>query len=80
MRTRIEKRGHGLGVRIPKSMATKAGLKPGMDVEFRVYEGEIRVRVVCAQTLSLTSLLAGVTTRNRHDAIESANVGGREHW
>ena len=72
MRTRIEKRGRDVGVRIPSSIAKNAGLKPGLVVSLHVRGVEIRVRAVRSEVLSLSTLLAGVTTRNLHGAISDS--------
>ena len=44
MRTRIQKWGNSLGLRIPKACATEAGVEAGSVVEVSVENGELVVK------------------------------------
>lgn len=77
MRTRIEKWGDGLAVRIPRSFAVEAGLEPDADVEMTVVHGSLIVAPVARRAVRLADLLDRVTADNVHEEIgESSAVGG----
>lgn len=79
MRTRVQKWGNSLAVRIPKPFADEVGLRPSAEVEVFLKEGELRVAPVRTRW-ELTDLLSKVTPRNRHAEIETGPVAGREAW
>ena len=79
MRTRVQKWGNSLAVRIPKPFAEGAGLKPSSEVEVSLKEGEVRLTPVRPRW-KLRQLLAGVTKRNLHSEVDSGPGVGREAW
>ena len=64
MKTRIQKWGNSLAVRIPKSFATDAGLHANAAVDLSLVKGSIVVKPLAPQPLSLKELLRGVTDDN----------------
>jgi antitoxin MazE len=79
MNARVQKWGNSLAVRIPKSVASEAGLKQGAPVEISVDGG----RVIVAprrDSYVLKDLVAGITAENRHDAADFGKPFGRETW
>jgi antitoxin MazE len=80
MRTKVQKWGNSLGVRIPKAFAEEAAVTEGSAVEVSVSEGRIVVTPVAARRYTLETLLAGVTTKNRHAEVASGRPRGREVW
>ncbi len=79
MRTRVQKWGNSLAVRIPKPFAEGAGLKLATEVEVSLEKGTLRVSAVRPRW-QLRSLMSKVTTRNRHAEVESGQPIGREAW
>jgi antitoxin MazE len=79
MRTRIQKWGNSLAVRIPKPFADGAGFRQSTEVEVSLEEGELRVAPV-HRRWQLDQLLSKVTKRNRHAEVETGPVAGREVW
>jgi antitoxin MazE len=80
MRTKVRKWGNSLGVRIPKAFAEEAAVREGSAVDVSVSEGRIVVTPVAARRYTLETLLAGVTTENRHAAVATGRPRGREVW
>jgi antitoxin MazE len=79
MRTRVQKWGNSLAVRIPKPFAEGAGLKLSTEVEVSVEKGALRVSAVRPRW-QLRNLISKVTTRNRHAQVEVGPPVGRESW
>ena len=79
MRTRVQKWGNSLAVRIPKPFAEGAGLRPSSEVEVSLQRGEVRLRPVRPRW-KLRQLLIGVTKKNLHAEVESGPAVGRESW
>ena len=61
MKTRIQKWGNSLALRIPKSFAEEAGLRPDAAVELSLVEGRLVVQPIAPQPLTLDQLLRGLT-------------------
>ena len=80
MITKIQKWGNSLGLRIPKAFAEEAGVEPGSPVDLSVVDGELIVRPVRRRKYRLSSLLRGVTPKNRHREISTGGPRGREVW
>jgi antitoxin MazE len=79
MRTRVQKWGNSLAVRIPKPFAEGAGLQPSSEVEVSLEKGEVRLSPVRPRW-KLRTLLAGVTKKNLHAEADSGHAVGREVW
>jgi len=80
MRTRVQKWGNSLALRIPKSFATEIGLQRNSTVELSLVEGRLVIMPVVESTLTLEHLLAQVTEGNLHGEIETGPAVGREAW
>ena len=79
MKTKVQKWGNSLAVRIPKPFADGAGLKASSEVEVSLEKGEVRLTPVRPRW-RLRQLLAGVTKKNRHAEVDSGAGVGREAW
>src|SRR6266852_4636092 len=66
MKTRVQKWGNSLALRIPKAFAAEAGLREDTPVELTLREGEIVIQPVSRTPLTLDDLLRGVTEKNLH--------------
>jgi antitoxin MazE len=80
MRTRIQKWGNSLGLRIPKSLALEARVEAGSEVELSVVDSELVVKPVRPPRYKLSDLLRKVTRKNVHGEIDTGGPEGRESW
>jgi antitoxin MazE len=80
MKTRIQKWGNSLALRIPKSFAAKAGLRADDAVDLSLIEGALVVRLVSPQPLTLDELLRGVTDDNIPSEWDTGPAVGKEIW
>jgi antitoxin MazE len=80
MKARIQKWGNSLALRIPKSLATDAGLAVNVPVELSLVRGKIVVSPVPAEPLSLGQLLRGITRENLHGEWDTGPATGKELW
>lgn len=80
MRSRVQKWGNSLAVRIPKPFAAEAGLAQDASVEVSVRGGELVIARSPAPEYSLAELLEKVTSRNIHREIPTGRPVGREVW
>ena len=80
MRTRIQKWGNSLALRIPKSFATEVGLQRETVVEVSLANGKLVITPVAQPKLSLRQLLAKVTKENLHHEVDTGTAIGNETW
>lgn len=71
MKTRVQKWGNSLAVRIPKSFADDLGLENNSAVEMSLAEGALVVKPDRDAEWDLDLLLADVTDQNIHPAWET---------
>lgn len=80
MRTRVQKWGNSLGVRIPKVFAREARLAHDSAVEITLVDGKIMVEPVVEPGLTLQQLLADITEQNLHGEVDTGPAVGKETW
>jgi antitoxin MazE len=80
MKTRVQKWGNSLALRIPKSFATEAGLSENSPVELALLEGKLVIKPLAQAPPTLEELLRGVTDENLHGEWETGPAVGREAW
>jgi antitoxin MazE len=80
MKTRVQRWGNSLAVRIPKSFAEEVGLRDDSAVELRLSEGRLVVEPSPPQPPSLDSLLRKVRKSNVHAEVKAGPAQGREAW
>jgi antitoxin MazE len=80
MKTRVQKWGNSLALRIPKSFAAEAGLHEDAAVELSLAEGRLIVQPLRPARLTLGELLRGVTDDNLHDEWDTGPAVGKEVW
>ncbi len=80
MRTRIQRWGNSLAVRIPRPFADETGLEQGSEVDLTLHEGAIVVRPCRHSAASLDQLLAGITDANIHGEVDWGPAQGSETW
>jgi len=77
MKSRIQKWGNSLAVRIPKSFAEELGWGENAPVEMSLDERALIIKTDSERAWDLESLLAGVTDENIHDAWEEEGTEAR---
>jgi len=80
VKTRIQKWGNSLALRIPKSFASEVGLECNAPVEISLVDGNLVVKPDVQPALSLDELLAQVTEDNMHREIDTGSAVGKEAW
>jgi antitoxin MazE len=80
MRTKVQKWGNSLAVRIPKPFAQEIGLEADSAVEVSLEEGKLVLARVETISVSLEELLEGVTPENLHQEIDIGPAVGDEAW
>jgi len=80
MRTRVQKWGNSLALRIPKPFATEIGLQRNSPVEVSLVNGQLVIVPVVEPALTLEHLLAQVTDENLHSEIDTGPAVGKEVW
>jgi len=78
MRTRVQRWGNSLALRIPKALAVSLGLSDGVAVEPTVLKG--RLVVEPASFPKLADLLAAITHEELHGVTDWGEPVGREVW
>jgi len=80
VKTRIQKWGNSLALRIPKSFASEVGLECNAPVEISLVDGNLVVKPDVQPAPSLDELLAQVTEDNMHREIDTGSAVGKEAW
>jgi antitoxin MazE len=80
MKTRIQKWGNSLAVRIPKSFAIEARLNPDTLVDVALVDGKVIITPVVVPEFSLDQLLTGITAENLHSEHATGPALGDEVW
>jgi antitoxin MazE len=78
MKTRVQKWGNSLAVRIPKSFADDLDIENNSGVEMSLEEGALVIKPDKNNVWDLDSLLAGVTGENIHPAWETEGAEAAE--
>jgi antitoxin MazE len=80
MKTRVQKWGNSLALRIPKSFADEVGLQKETPVEVSLADGKLVITPVARPELTLKQLLAKVTEENLHHEVDTGRAVGNETW
>ena len=80
MKTTVKKWGNSAAVRIPAPLMEAAHLHLDEAVELREEKGSIVIEPVRRKTYRLDDLLKGITSKNRHTAIDFGQPMGKESW
>jgi len=76
MKSRIQKWGESLALRIPKSFAAGTKIEQATEVDLVIDDGKL----VIGPEWTLDKLLAGITPDNLHDAVDDGPSVGSESW
>ena len=80
MKTKVQKWGNSLALRIPKSFAAETLLEPDTEVDLSLVQGKLVVTPVVESDDSLEALLEGVTEENIHAEVDTGASVGNEVW
>ena len=80
MKTRIQKWGNSLALRIPRACAAEAEITQETLVEVWVENGALMVRPLLPSRTTLADLLEGVTDDNLHRETDFGPAIGSETW
>lgn len=80
MKTKVQKWGNSLALRIPRAFAAETSLEPDTEVDLSLVDGKLVVTPLPPASYSLERLLAGITRDNLHDEVESGAPRGSEAW
>ena len=80
MKTRVQKWGNSLAVRIPRPFAEEVNLQENSAVEVMVRSGKLVVVPIADQEITIESLVEQITPENRHGEIGTGKPVGNEIW
>jgi antitoxin MazE len=80
MRTRVQKWGNSLAIRIPRAFAAQAGIERDASVELTLEAGKLVVVPALPDVPTLDELLSGITPENLHDEVTTGPAVGAEGW
>ena len=80
MKTRVQKWGNSLALRIPKSFAEEAGLCENGAVDLSLVDGTLVVQSLAPESPTLDELLSRVTKDNIPGEWETGAAVGKEVW
>jgi antitoxin MazE len=80
MKTRVQRWGNSLAVRIPKSFAEEVGLQHDSPVDLRLSQGKLVLQPSSPPPPTLDELLRRVRKGNLHTEVDAGPAQGREAW
>lgn len=80
MRTRVQKWGNSLALRIPKSFADEVGLQKETPVDISLDDQRLVITPVSRPKPTLKQLLAEVSSDNLHHEADTGVAVGNEAW
>jgi len=80
MKTRIQRWGNSLALRIPKSFASEAGLQKETSIELSVSNGKLIITPLVEPRFTLKQLISKINNDNLHHEIDTGKALGNETW
>jgi len=80
MRTKVQKWGNSLALRIPKAFALDAQLENNSVVDVSLIDGQIVIKPIPPNQWSLEQLLSDINSDNLHQEIDTGDAMGNEVW
>jgi antitoxin MazE len=80
VKSKVQRWGNSLAVRIPKTFAEEVGLKDNSPIELRLFKGGLLLEPSSTWAPSLEDLLDGVTDDNLHGEVDTGPAQGAEVW
>ena len=79
MKTRVQKWGNSLALRIPKSFAAETHMEQDSIVDISLVDGKLLISPERPR-IELNTLLEGITPENMHQEIDFGPAVGGEIW
>ena len=76
----VKKWGNSAAVRIPAAIMAAAHVNLDQSVEVREDQGRIVIEPIRHKQYKLDELLSGITSKNRHEPIDTGVPVGKEIW
>jgi antitoxin MazE len=80
MRTRLQKWGNSLAVRIPKPFAKESNLEANTPVDVTMRNGKLIITPVREPEFSLEELIGRINRKNLHSEVHTGKKRGNEAW
>ena len=80
MKTRVQRWGNSLAVRIPKSFAEEVGLHEASPVDLSLHQGGLLLEPSMPPPAGLEDLLSKVRRSNIHAEVDTGPARGGEAW
>lgn len=80
MRTKVQKWGNSLALRIPKTFAEELQIAPEAIVELTLEDGKLVIAPPAGDVYQLEQLLDQITADNRHEESDWGAPVGLESW
>ena len=80
MKTRVQKWGNSLALRIPHAFAKNFKMVKGSAVELSLEDGRMVIKPIHKPDYSLKQLLAGTSKKNLHGEVDMGPPVGKEIW
>lgn len=80
MKTRIQRWGNSLALRIPKSFASEAGIQKETPIELSVSDGKLIITPLVGPSFTLKQMLSKINEDNLHHEIDMGKAAGNEAW
>jgi antitoxin MazE len=80
MKSKVQRWGNSLAVRIPKTFAEEVGLADDSPIEMRLVKGGLLLEPAPTWGPTLDELLEGVSDDNRHGEVDTGERRGSEEW
>ena len=80
MKVIVKKWGNSAAVRIPAAIMAAAHVNLDQPVEVREEQGRIVIEPIRHKQYKLDELLSGITSKNRHEPIDTGVPVGKEVW
>ena len=80
MKTRVQRWGNSLAVRIPRPFAEESNLHEDSPVDVSLRNGKLVIAPIVELTPSLEALVKRINPRNRHAETEIGDPVGNELW
>jgi len=80
MESKVKKWGNSLGVRIPKSFSTQAGITEGSSIEINIDGDKITIAPKHKNEYSIDELVSMISEDNVHYEIKTDGPIGNEIW
>lgn len=80
MRSKVQRWGNSLAVRIPKTFAEEVGLADDSPIEIRLVKGGLLLEPSAEYRYELEELVAGIDDANAHREADYGEAVGGEAW